>query len=317
MHTIIKIGLWLLAVGLVSSAQAVSFDCNKAASEVEKMLCADQTLSDLDSALAATYNQAIFRSTSAADFKTRQLAWLNDVRNVCLTADCVELAYRQRLADLNAIPVMYASVKEAIDGTCREMAAVNSAEVPGLCQLIDSGSFGAIGDSAFHYARYCTDWMSPTEVTSDCFITSIALFEEQKNKGPTQRFYEYSIDIGGHISTPVIDTNEYGVVLTMSVGISGTGAFNDNQYFIRRKSRWVHMNTQSWLVDLNQRIPSNVEIIKGVEPNLSTLAAQAWLYQHGEASCCPTGGTAVIDLGIAGNLLFIKDMHIEPYKADE
>ena len=47
----------LFLVGL-SSIDAASFDCAKATTKVEKLVCADIALSAQDDALAATYRQA-------------------------------------------------------------------------------------------------------------------------------------------------------------------------------------------------------------------------------------------------------------------
>lgn len=314
MRTIL--GFWLLSASLLSGAQAASFDCDKAASGVEKMICADNTLSNLDIALSSVYGKALFRSTEPSKLKAAQRSWLKNTRNVCQTAQCVEVAYKQRVLDLRAIPVTYPDLKTAIDATCREMAAFESSESPGTCHVSKSGSFGALGATGFHYALYCLGEPLPKQGSGHCTMSAMALFAQRKETGVVEMFHEHVADSGSYFDAPYINTNEYGNLLTLPVRVSGTGNFNDNDYFIRGQDRWVLMDTQSWLEDLNQRIPSGLAILKGVEPNIASLTASANLYRPEDPNCCPTGGSADISLGIAGNRLTIKSVKIIPPKAE-
>lgn len=80
-------------------ALAASFDCTKAASKVEKLICADAQLSAQDETLAAVYRQAAQLTPGEAEPKLSQRAWLKQ-RNACADVDCVAQAYRQRIAEL-------------------------------------------------------------------------------------------------------------------------------------------------------------------------------------------------------------------------
>jgi uncharacterized protein len=83
-----------------ASARAASFDCAKATTTVENLLCKNAALSDLDDDLAATYRQAAsFSSPGDAEPKQSQRAWLKR-RNACNDADCVAAAYQARIAEL-------------------------------------------------------------------------------------------------------------------------------------------------------------------------------------------------------------------------
>lgn len=81
-------------------AHAASFDCAKAASKVEKRICADAQLSELDASLAATYRQAsALAEPGAAEPRQSQRAWLKR-RNACVDNDCIAQAYQGRIAEL-------------------------------------------------------------------------------------------------------------------------------------------------------------------------------------------------------------------------
>jgi uncharacterized protein len=83
------------------AGHAASFDCTKAASQVEKLICAEDELSRLDDELAAAY-RAVSGDPGAADQVRRdQRQWLA-VRNACRDRACIKSAYDRRLADLRA-----------------------------------------------------------------------------------------------------------------------------------------------------------------------------------------------------------------------
>ncbi|MDP2832525.1 MAG: lysozyme inhibitor LprI family protein [Pseudomonadota bacterium] len=79
--------------------QAASFDCGKAGTKVEKLICADDELSKLDEVLATAYADAL-KSPDPASLKTEQKAWLK-VRNRCADVACIQAAYRQRTEALS------------------------------------------------------------------------------------------------------------------------------------------------------------------------------------------------------------------------
>lgn len=316
MHKNTLIAFWLFFAGFIGGAQAASFDCDKAASEVEKMICADYVLSNLDVGVSSVYARMVFRSADPAKVRAEQRSWLKNTRNVCQTVQCVEVAYKQRLLGLLAVPITYADLDTAIDATCREIAVFESYDTPGMCRLSKSGNFGSLDSSDFYYALYCVHDWAPGQGPGNCMVSSMALFAQNKHTGVVERFHEHAADADSYFSAPTISTDENDTFLLVPVRVGGTGNFNDNDYFIRRQNRWVLMDTQSWLSDLDQYIPSGFEILKGVEPDVSSMTASAALYQPGDANCCPSGGLVDIHLKVAGNRLAIKSVEIVAPQAE-
>jgi len=83
------------------NAQAVSFDCKKANSYVEKRICEDDKrlsygLSKLDDHLDRAYRIILQRTDNPDRVKAEQRQWLK-VRNACKDYDCIEKAYIDRL----------------------------------------------------------------------------------------------------------------------------------------------------------------------------------------------------------------------------
>ena len=95
-----------LALWICPIAMAASFDCNKATTRVEKMICSDDTLSKLDKDLATEYywlNKSLVYSSETTD-KDRILAeqrkWLKEERNICKDTECIRLAYGRRIKQI-------------------------------------------------------------------------------------------------------------------------------------------------------------------------------------------------------------------------
>lgn len=105
----IFIGLLIPLIG-----SAASFDCNKASSEVEKMICRDSELSALDDSLAKAYKsaRAIAGETGIATLKSEQLNWLKS-RNSCTDIDCLKTSISSRIATLSPSTADINSRKES------------------------------------------------------------------------------------------------------------------------------------------------------------------------------------------------------------
>jgi uncharacterized protein len=90
-------------IGILTLTQAASFDCGKATSKVEKLICANSKLSNLDDELANSYRATITASVGdEKDLQKKQRYWLL-IRNACATVKCIEQAYQTRLNDLHSL----------------------------------------------------------------------------------------------------------------------------------------------------------------------------------------------------------------------
>ncbi len=84
---------------LPSVVLAASFDCLKARTRVEKLICFDPSLSELDDKLKVAFD-AVMNAGNATDITAQQRKWLKE-RNACTTAGCVEQQYSKRLKELS------------------------------------------------------------------------------------------------------------------------------------------------------------------------------------------------------------------------
>ncbi|WP_266156325.1 lysozyme inhibitor LprI family protein [Dyella silvatica] len=95
---------WTAAVllALPLFAHAAGFDCHKAQSTVEKTVCADPALSQLDSQLASAFHQAMAATPGDAALLRVQRNWLKQ-RDACNDdKTCLTWNYHQRLSALAA-----------------------------------------------------------------------------------------------------------------------------------------------------------------------------------------------------------------------
>jgi uncharacterized protein len=92
----------LIIVGtlLLPVAQAASFDCLKAKSRIERMICKENGLSSQDVDLAKRYQYAIQNSSDKEKIISEQRQWLTNVRNACQDEDCLASTYGERNREL-------------------------------------------------------------------------------------------------------------------------------------------------------------------------------------------------------------------------
>jgi len=95
----------LLATTAVAQAASPSFDCAKATHDVEKLICNDAELANLDNSLSSLYH-TLMKNTSAAEqelLKTEQRGWVKG-RDDCWKSDdmrgCVVNEYHNRINQL-------------------------------------------------------------------------------------------------------------------------------------------------------------------------------------------------------------------------
>lgn len=106
MNTLITRNTWCMACASVllalatSSVQAASFDCAKARTKVEHIICDTSDISKLDEELAASYKVALQDKTKADSIKQAQKLWMKG-RNACAEEACVQEAYRNRIKQLH------------------------------------------------------------------------------------------------------------------------------------------------------------------------------------------------------------------------
>ena len=89
-------------VMLPCAVEAASFDCRKATTNVEKLICSSPELRISDIQLYEVYMRAMRQSEKPVQVISRQRKWLTDIRNKCKTTENLALAYQERIEQLES-----------------------------------------------------------------------------------------------------------------------------------------------------------------------------------------------------------------------
>lgn len=87
---------------LLVSAQAASFDCGKATTSVEKLICSSPELRIADIQLYEFYMRAIRQSKTPNQIRSQQRQWLNNIRSKNKSTPSLIIAYQERITQLES-----------------------------------------------------------------------------------------------------------------------------------------------------------------------------------------------------------------------
>ncbi|WP_194725438.1 lysozyme inhibitor LprI family protein [Noviherbaspirillum malthae] len=86
-----------------TDAIEASFNCGKASTTVEKLICSTPETAAADKRLAVAYSRARTKTSDQAQFKSEQLKWMKDVRNKCDDAACLIKVMDERVRQLGTV----------------------------------------------------------------------------------------------------------------------------------------------------------------------------------------------------------------------
>ena len=112
--------LWITIIGILGTcllstyANSASFDCNKAATWVEKTVCDSPELSRLDNVMAKKYRTNLNNVANEEDSKSYknnviidQKLWLNFQRNTCKSEECLIREYKEYIEEQSSYGVAW------------------------------------------------------------------------------------------------------------------------------------------------------------------------------------------------------------------
>lgn len=77
-----------------------SFDCKKASTNVEKLICSSSEVAAADLQLSQLYKQVVANSPVSDTIVADQKVWMKRVRGACADVECLTLAYQLRIQQL-------------------------------------------------------------------------------------------------------------------------------------------------------------------------------------------------------------------------
>jgi uncharacterized protein YecT (DUF1311 family) len=278
-------------------ADAASFDCTKAATAVEKTICGDPTLSKADERLAEAYAAAAAASLAPHALQSDQNQWLGQ-RNQLASAGPLLQAYQARIDELAATADKWRKVPRQVGAESIAVTCLLPPDPPdGKCTVESSGNVGGalryqIQD--YHDGDFRSGGGAVVLRVAAGHLTPLLLAAEE----------------GAHFSPPVLAQS--GRLLVIPGHEEGTGNFNiEMVYLVDGTSEPRELDTESWLRDLQHRLPKGLGAWKGIYPDYDALTAETPLWKDGDGNCCATGGRAFIRLEITNRRLAIADLRIK------
>lgn len=245
--------LWVLRV----EVQAASFDCAKAATNNEKLICSDSALSKLDADLNSAYKAAIQNHPQADSIKQKQKQWIKE-RNACSDTSCLKNQYIARIAQLSSSDSGTAACRTVIDyvnrGELRKLYVPEDHNI----QTKVRDFFGQI------YQRGGTTWL--VDLDDDGVLDPFLINVE----GTAHISYGYAIS--GKTAGVIVDVDSDGSDLTL---LAVTG-----KYYVLTSNRdelkqLLHMTDGKFdsVCRFIRRDKPFVELYKGKDISVCTNAA--------------------------------------------
>lgn len=102
-----------------------------------------------------------------------------------------------------------------------------------------------------------------------------------------------------------------GDALVMGVSAHTPDGDIKKSYYLWRTDRWISMDAQAWQQGLSAKLPAGASVRQEAWPDLETMNVQANLFLPGDADCCPSGGKANIELGIANERFVVNQVNVD------
>lgn len=293
----------LVAAGIAwpGGAGAASFDCGKAATPVEKKICADPALSKADEELAAAYRAALAVTLDPASLRREQREWLQSRDRPDITHDYLK-AYSNRIAGLDrqaqawrALTRQFAAAKLASD-----CFANPEADDDTTCRVEESGAVAGASTLRYQLQGFFQDQL---RMSGAAIVFALA---------PDGMLTPLIVDYGdtGHYGQPQVLAAAAGTLLFIPGHMEGTGDFSLDQLYLKVADAWHDVDIDTWQTVLARRLPKDLAVWKGIYPDYKKMTASTPLWTKTDGNCCPTGGRADITLRLDGTVLTIEALKV-------
>jgi hypothetical protein len=186
------------------------------------------------------------------------------------------------------------------------------------CQITKLGELGTLDDKNFFFVLY--EWLDKKEVEeygNSKFSTKyprtntaiVLFYSTEESPNMLRPFYADRTDLNvGWFEEPRLIRGPHGVLLKIPHrGATNPSASVDN--ILRwEASGWHLVDTQSWVEDLQTRIPGGCSVLRETLINFEEMKASNYLWKESDPNCCPTCGRFSATLALEEDRLVIKDL---------
>lgn len=106
---------------VATGSKAAGFDCARANTRPERLICSNKKLEVLDEKLTTAYRRAYKTTSNKQELKAKQVEWLKQ-RDACETSKCMAEKYQSRIAALVKTRADFSWLKEYAGKTTNSLA---------------------------------------------------------------------------------------------------------------------------------------------------------------------------------------------------
>lgn len=176
--------------------QAASFDCAKATTKAEHIICDDKEISKLDDELSVRYKAALKDLEHAETIKHEQKQWIK-ARNLCAEAVCLQDAYVRRIEKLR--------MRNEVGAQKNEFELIDVQDKPGYYRLDKSNNDGVCRSLGRIINADIMKFGKPRLNGHDEFVKWHVVDEKEIDRGAERRY-------GGKVERADADINNDGIV---------------------------------------------------------------------------------------------------------
>lgn len=286
-----------------------SFDCARKRTTVERAICNDYDLADLDWEMTELYTKVIETTATPATVRARQRQFL-ELRGLDGHGEPAESIDHDTLAEIYRLRVYELRVElQRIDRA--ERLAVKPSELGrrcihvGIenCRLQSSGVVAGVTEAHGPPLYY---QIQLPEADGE-FRRGVLIL--RKTDGVLRPvLWNYDVD---YPEAPRVVQTPEGPLLFLPGREGGTASMNAEMILRPVAGGWRDIDIDAWRAAFEKRLPKGRAVNKGVRYDWTRLTAHTSLWKDTDANCCATGGVATAYLTIKDEMLVLKDLHLE------
>ncbi len=303
-HRTITAMLALLA-GLCApvAAHAASFDCARAASAIEKRICADPQLSRDDEALAAAYARALAAAPLPFAVRDDQRGWIANIRDKATNNTDLHTGLVSRAAELTSQATTDTAAARPV--ALAAIATHCTAPRPdsGACKVEASGRIPGA-----HLA-----WQR--RVYNDGDLRTAAGVTVYAVEGTSARPIVWHDEEDAWFEDPALIASPVGTLLDLGGHLDGTGNLSAEVLLLGEGAGWQQLDIGT--IDFTAHVPRDRSVWKGVYPDWLRMTVDTPLWKQSDGNCCPTGGTVRATLKRVGYRILVDRATYDPKPLSE
>jgi uncharacterized protein len=301
--------VWLAVQAPGAEAIAVSFECSRLTTSVERMICADPKLSAMDRARGRRFEAALALSLDPAALRADEKLWLAGSRDPETTREGLTKTYTAHLGALDRTVAQLRAkdamrTVDAAEAKDRCLSALAGPEA--TCKVTEFAEIGAVEGHSFAYARYA---YAPKEIGFPDY-TRIVVFEHRE-PGGFSAVFSPGANPARTYEKPRVLRVDGRILLHISGVESGTGLANSERLFVWRGDGWRDVDVTSWLEELERRAPPGFSAVKGIFPDYVTLKASTPLWLDSDDVNCPSGKRADLTLAWRSDRIALDSVRLQ------